>query len=288
MKRLRYLLEAIPVYAAYGLLRMLPLDTAACVGAWIGREVGYRLPVNQVARTNLARALPEIGESAREDILHAMWARLGRTVAEFCHLDDPTLRGRIPLRTPEMLVKLKESGRPLLFLSGHLGNWELAPLAAAMHGLPVMLIYRRTNNPYVNHLVVRVRAGHLRGAFGKGRGGIRHLIRSLKEGQPVALMVDQKENGGQPVPFFHAPAMTTPLPVQLARKTGAKLVMVRVCEGEEGRYVIDLLPLEVASGMTDSDNLAILERINGQFEAWIREAPQDWFWVHRRWPKEGS
>lgn len=289
LKQIRYLLEAVLVYALYGLLRWLPLDRAVQLGAALGRGLGRWLPVTQVARRNLAKAFPEVDEAARTEITFRMWERLGRTVAEFCHLDDPVLRGRMTVRNPELLEELRTSGQRVLFISGHLGNWELAPLAAAMHGLPVVLTYRPTNNPYVNRLIVRARLPHLRAAHAKGRGGIRHLVQALKAGQPVALMVDQKENGGWPVPFFHAAAMTTPLPVQLAWKTGARLVMLRVCECPEGRYAIELLPLEMPSGMREeSEVMAVLARINRQFEAWIRETPQDWFWLHRRWPKDNQ
>jgi KDO2-lipid IV(A) lauroyltransferase len=230
--------------------------------------------------------MPELTSQQRAEILRRMWEQLGRTIGEFPHLGRASFRSRVRLENATLLAALKKEGRRLIFLAGHLSNWEVCPLAASLEGMPITLTYRQTNNPYVNFLVEHTRQRYMAAGHRKGRGGMRHIVRALRKGDPVAMMVDQKENGGIPVPFFHAPAMTTPLPVQLAHKLDALLILVRARRTPEGHYQIDLLPLPLPSGMTESGVVPIVEHINRQFEEWIRERPEDWFWLHRRWPKE--
>jgi KDO2-lipid IV(A) lauroyltransferase len=287
MKKLRYLFEALPVYLAFGIFRLLPLPVASRAGACLGGWLGSRLPVRRVALKNLAAALPELGEARRNEVALAMWRQLGRTVAEFPHLGTPAFNRRIRQVNSPALEALRTSGQPVIFIAGHLNNWEVAPLAAHLYGLPLTLIYRQTNNPFVNILVDRVRCRYAASTHRKGRGGMRHLVQAVRDGRSVGMLVDQKENGGIPVPFFHAPAMTTPLPVKLARKTGAHLVMGRTLRNANGEYHMDILPLALPSGMTEENDAAQMAAINRQFETWIRETPEDWFWLHRRWPKEG-
>lgn len=286
MKRLRHVLEAVPAYLAFAIFSALPLPYAARTGAALGRWLGRWLSVRRVAEQNLSRALPELSPQERRDILVRMWEQLGRTVAEFPHLGRASFRSRVSIADASLFESLRKEDRPLMFLSGHLSNWEVAPLVASLEGFPMTLTYRQTNNPFVNFLVEHVRRRYTRAGHRKGRGGMRHIIRALRLHRPVGMMVDQKENGGIAVPFFHAPAMTTPIPVQLARKMDALLVLVRSRRTPEGGYQIDLLPLPLPSGMTEAEDATMVARINRQFEDWIRERPEDWFWVHKRWPKE--
>jgi KDO2-lipid IV(A) lauroyltransferase len=286
LKQIRYALEALPAYLAYGLFAVLPLPLASRMGATLGRWLGRLLPVRRVAERNLALAMPELSDARRAAILRGMWEQLGRTLAEFPHLGRLSFQAHLKLTPSPVMDALRGTSSPVVFLAGHLSNWEVAPLAASRYGLPLVLTYRQTNNPYVNWLVEGVRRRYIPAAHRKGRGGMRHLIRALQRGKAVGMMVDQKENGGLAVPFFHAPAMTTPLPVQLARKLNAPVILARTLRDEDGCYSMEILPMPLPSGMTEADDAEVLARINRQLEVWIRERPEDWFWLHRRWPKE--
>lgn len=286
MKKLRYPFEALPVYLAYFVFRILPLPVASRMGARLGGWFGTWLPVRRVALKNLAAALPELSDAQREAVAFDMWRQLGRTVAEFPHMGTPAFNRRVRQIPSAVMEGLRASGQPVIFIAGHLNNWEVAPLAMHLYGFPVTLIYRQANNPFVNILFDNVRRRYAISTHRKGRGGMRHLVQAVRDKRAIGILMDQKDNGGIPVPFFHAQAMTTTVPVKLARKTGAQLVMGRVRRDAEGGYFMDILPLSLPEGMTQEDDPAMLASINKQFETWIRESPEDWFWLHRRWPKE--
>jgi KDO2-lipid IV(A) lauroyltransferase len=120
----------------------------------------------------------------------------------------------------------------------------------------------------------------------KGGLAARRAIEALKEGRHLALLIDQKMNDGIPVPFFGRPAMTAPAVAQLALRFDCAVVPARVerTEGAHFRLVVSP-PLEIVrTGDRNADILALMTRINSVLESWIRERPEMWFWLHRRWP----
>src|SRR5690242_18436764 len=152
---LRERIEAALTLLYLRALAALPLDWASATGGAIARAIGPLLPVSRLARRNLAIALPELPPAEVRRVLRAMWDNFGRTIAEYPHLHDISCLGpgaRVELVGTEHVDRAAAAGRPILFFSGHFGNWEVAPLAAAQYGLRMAVVYRAANNPRVDAL----------------------------------------------------------------------------------------------------------------------------------------
>ncbi len=281
-------LEAAAVWLIFHFFRLLPLDLASAIGGWIGRTVGYRLVLTRRARHNLQRVFPDMPAARREAVLRAMWDNLGRTAAEFPHL--PEFRfgpgNRVEVEGWEHVQQLRDDGKPGLFFSGHLGNWELMGLCALRAGLPVHLVYRAPNNSRLEWVYQVGRGNEGVQLIPKGAAGARVALQLLKQGQHVGMLVDQKMNDGIAVPFFGIEAMTAPALATFALKYDCPVVAARVVRLGGARFRVCVEPpiRFDDTGDRHADILAAMTRVNGRLEGWIRQHPEQWLWLHRRWP----
>lgn len=286
-KELRQRLEAFAARAVWGVFAALPLDAASGLGGWLGRRIGPLLGgVNRVARRNLKAAFPEKSPAEIEAIIKDMWEHLGRVAGEFSHLKTIATE-RVELIGGEYIDLLRDDGKAGIFISGHMGNWELSGAVAALRGLPLHLIYRAANNPWVEDLYRKGRADASSALIQKGPEGARQTLAVLKAGGHLGMLVDQKMNDGVPIPFFGRDAMTAPAQAALATKFKCPLVPARIERLRSANFRMTILPpMEMpATGDGHEDRRILLTRINALFEGWIRERPEQWLWVHRRWPE---
>jgi KDO2-lipid IV(A) lauroyltransferase len=294
-RRLRRLLiypaEALAVYALYHLFALLPVDAASAIGGWLGRAIGPWLPASRRALDNLQKALPDLPPARHRAILRGLWDNLGRVMAEHPHLEriwDGETKGRVQVVGAEYLPKPDDTGRrPCLMFSGHLANWELLPVGASRHGLTLTSIYRRPNNPLIQRLITAGRHAGRGRLVPKGRDGARAIVAALAEGGTVAMLVDQKMNDGIAVPFFGQPAMTAPALAQLALKFRCPVLPARTERLGGARFRLTVLPpLPLPdTGNREADVRALMTQVNGLLESWIRERPEQWLWLHQRWPR---
>lgn len=292
-KRARYLLEYALVRAAFALFGALPLDRASALGGWIGRVIGPRLKITDRARRNMSRALPDLSETVRRTLIGDMWEHLGRVIAEYPHLGSFRLYDgddRVEVVGADHVDRLRDDGIGGLFISGHIGNWEIASLGATQRGMPLVHIYRAANNPWVDRLIERCRQPVGGRHYPKSGRGARNLLSALKDGEHLGMLVDQKYNEGIPVPFFGRDAMTAPTLAEFALRFGVPVVPARVERLTGARFRLTVLPpLEIPdTGDRAADVRAIMTQVNALFESWIRERPEQWLWLHRRWPKDES
>lgn len=281
LRKIRHALEGALIVFAVIFFRLLPLDAASALGGGIARVVGPFSKAHRTARTNLEQALPELGEQQHGKILGDMWENLGRVIGEYPHLSRPIMARRITVEGREHLERVRAEGKAALFVSGHFANWEVIPLTAALCGLPLEVIYREANNPVAEWLSRCIRASYTTGMHGKGRAGAVQAIRTLKEGLPLAMLVDQKQNDGSPLPFFGRIAMTTTAPAQLAIRFGVPMLVAHVVRTDGAHFHVTLEP--PVHYDTAADPVEAMAGVNLLFERWIREHPAQWFWVHKRW-----
>lgn len=284
-RRIGYPLEAVLVLGICRLFKALPLDRASALGGWIGRTVGPWLPNSARARRNLTRAFPEKGRAEIEAIVRGMWDNLGRTIAEYPHLEQIG-RERVEVVGAEHVDRLREDGKAGIIVTGHLANWEVQPVAARLHGLEVGAVYRAPNNPIVAELLLKLRGVAAGPQIPKGPDGARMLLRHLNGGGHVGILIDQKMNDGIPVPFFGRDAMTAPAAAVLGIKLNLPLCPTRTERLGGARFRLTVLPPEEypTSGDRNADVRILMERLNGLLEDWIRDKPAQWLWIHRRWP----
>src|SRR5438067_2161261 len=287
--RWAYRIEAWATALLFALLGWLPLDAASALGGMLARRIGPRLGVSNRARRNLRAALPELSATQIETILRGMWDNLGRVAAEYphlCHIRVFGAESRVETRGLEHLDQVLSAGRRVILFGGHLANWEVAALAAGQYGLDIAQIYRAANNPLVDRMIARLRGGNSE-LIPKGAVASRRAVAALRRGGHVSLLADQKLNDGIAVPFFGRPAMTAPALALLALRFDCAVLPARVERLKGAHFRLALYPpLELPrSGNRDADVAALMTAVSATLEGWIRECPEQWFWVHSRWPE---
>ncbi|MGR4867140.1 lysophospholipid acyltransferase family protein [Caulobacter sp. LARHSG274] len=282
--------EALGFDLFIGVVRLLGVDAASAFGGWLGRTFGPLSGAHKVAERNLRLAFPDKDQAWRAAMLKAQWDGLGRTFAEFPLMDKilPST-GRVEVVGQERLFQIAADQVPVVFVSGHLSNWEVMPAAIVDSGVTCEMTYRAANNPYVDERIKQSRFRYGVRLFApKGGDGARELLDAMKRGVSVALMNDQKFNGGVEAPFFGHPVRTAPGPTRLAIRFGTVLqpMSVQRIKGARFRAVVHAPIVLPDTGDRAADIESGVRLVNTFMEDRIRERPEDWFWVHRRWPNE--
>jgi len=290
-QKLRYGAEAAVFFSAIGFLRLFGLDGASALGGWFGRAIFSRTSSARRARDHLKKAYPEKSDTQIETVLIEMLDNLGRTTAEYAHLDKMKLHGadpRLSVTGTEHAEAAIASGKGVIFVSGHFANWEVMPFTAHQLGYESGEVYRPLNNPYVDRWMVRQRmANGPKQQIAKGAQGTKRIFTLLRGGKCILLLADQKTNEGLPAPFFGRDAMTTPAPAALALKLGSLICPASNERLGGARFRMKIYaPLEFTpSGDHDRDIHQLTILITEAIEKMVRERPSQWLWIHRRWPK---
>jgi KDO2-lipid IV(A) lauroyltransferase len=281
-----------------GLLRTTryfdPLKTANLFGR-ATRFIGRRLREDQIGRANLTAAFPEKSAEEIETILAGVWDNLGRVGAEFAHLDHiwdydpnhPENPSRIEFspRTKELFDQLRDDGKPALFFASHLGSWELPALGAVAHGLDAAILFRRPNIQSADRAIERIRAVKMGTLIPAGREAPLKLAQALQDGKHVAMLVDQYLTNGVEVTFFGRKTTANPMLARLRRQVECPIHGTRIIRLPNNRFRAELSeevkPAFDASGQIDVRGT--MQAITAVVEDWVREYPEQWLWLHRRW-----
>ena len=288
-------IEALAVRLLLGLFRALGPVRASNLGGAVARAVGPLLPVTRIADINLRLALPELDAAGRRGVIRGAWENLGRTAGEFPHIASLRQDAREgpgwEVVGEQTLLALKAHGGAAIFMSGHIGNWEVLPAACAAYGLPFSSMFRASANPAVDAIVVGLRRAAI-GApvpmFSKGAAGAKAAVGHLRNGGYLGLLMDQKLNDGVQATLFGHPAMTAPAMAALALRFRCPVIPGYVQRIGPARFRLVCEPPMVPpdTGNKQADVLAMTQAMNDTLERWIRARPESWLWMHRRWPKE--
>ncbi|CAK9039500.1 3-deoxy-D-manno-octulosonic acid transferase (Kdo transferase) (Lipid IV(A) 3-deoxy-D-manno-octulosonic acid transferase) [Durusdinium trenchii] len=258
----------------------------------IDRRRPALMKYQQRAITNMKHALPDWTEQDIKQVMGDVWENLGRTGAEYAHLDKLHIDGKNPRIEHDGFDRIRNqdgSFQQVIFVTGHFANWEIPAICAKQLGVSFGVIYRAANNPLVDELIIHKRAATMtRVQAPKGRRGARELVAMLRNEYSVAMLVDQKLNDGISVPFMGRNAMTAPAAARMALKFNVPLVPIRAVRlnGAHFRVTVeDAIQFE-PSGDTGADVYALTEKINKKLEEFVRTQPAQWLWFHRRWPKD--
>jgi Kdo2-lipid IVA lauroyltransferase/acyltransferase len=290
---MRHRAVAALVRALFALVRALGPDRAGALGGFVARRAGPLAKAHRIALGNVAAAFPGLPAAEHRRIVDAAWDNLGRTAAEYVHLEriwdfepgDPC--GRIEV-APEVVARfeaLRQDGKPALFFAAHLANWELPAVAAARHGLPSAVLYRTPNNRAVAQDIRRLREGLMGRLIAADVAAPVRMMEALDEGLHVGMLIDQRFGRGPRVPFLGREAASNPLLARLARRFDCPVHGARAIRLPGGRFRLELteaveLPRDARGRVDVEAATALLNRI---VEGWVREHPGQWLWMHRRW-----
>jgi len=290
--------EAAVGAATIGMLRTTryfdPVKTANLFGR-VTRFIGRRLREDRVGRENLTAAFPEKSQEEIETILAGVWDNLGRFGAEFAHLDHiwdydvdhPEKDSRIEFgaRTKQLFDQLRDDGKPALIFTSHLGSWELPALGAVAHGLDCAILYRRPNSESADRAIERIRAVNMGTLIPAGRDAPLKLAEALKNNQHAVMLVDQYLTNGVEVTFFGRKTRANPMLARLLRQVECPVHGVRIIRLPGHRFRAELSeevkPVRDAAGQIDIQGT--MQAVTSVVEGWIREYPDQWLWLHRRW-----
>ena len=256
------------------------------------RHIGPWLSEHRVGRANLVAAFPEKSSEEIERILAGAWDNLGRVAMEFVHIDRFTVSdasGDADATVDEASwrqIQAVQSGGPVLCFCAHLANWEIPASFTRYAGVDSTILYRPPNIRAVAEEIRKLRAGCMGTLVPSGFDAPIKLARALEQGSNVGMLIDQHEMRGVDVTFFGRPCKASPLLAKLARHFDCPILGLRAIRlPDRNKFLIEVTapiePLRDHEGKVDV--LGTTQKITSVVESWIREHPEQWLWLHRRW-----
>lgn len=253
-------------------------------------RIGPKLDGHTKLRRNVNRAFPERSPHARRLLARGAWGAFGQVLAEYPHLETLCRHEadeRLEVVVYDESARWYRKERPAVFVTGHLGNWEMSGVPLGIMGVPLTAVYTPNPNPLIDAMIQERRRALFCEMITKD-SGVRELIRQLERGRSLGLLVDQRVDSGEPVPFFGRPSLTTLVPARLALKLGLEMVPTRVERLPGGRFRVNFLEAVSPRDRTQDRHkqaFDMMSQVNALFESWIRMRPSQWHCMKRRWSK---
>ena len=291
LRWVRWRLEAGAVGLFWRICSILPPEKASALGERCLSAIGPGLPKSADMERNQRLAFPELGAAERKDLLRRTWGNTGAVLGEYPHFD--VLCFKEFEKHFEIVEKVDfddyRAGRKNgIFVTAHLGNWEVSVIAALRLGTPLTVVYAPIKNRFLERIVLRRREG-LRCKVVSRAEGARPLVRELAGGGSLGLVIDARDDDGEPVPFFGMDKMSTVFPARLAMRANCDLIPTRVERLGHARFRITLhAPVRPNPelGSHKEQAIAMMTEVHRMFEQWIRERPHQWLCNKRAWAKD--
>jgi Kdo2-lipid IVA lauroyltransferase/acyltransferase len=259
------------------------------------RKAGPYFKEHQLGRANVRAALPEKSDAEVEQILAGVWDNLGRMAIEFAHLDEFCVEGfgtptadviTYPPQSKERYERIVKSGKATISFAAHLANWEVPAVGAKILGVKSAVLYRRPNIAAIDDLIVKLRAPLMGDLIPTSLDAPVKLARLVQSGVHVGMLADQHFTKGVEVTFFGRPCLANPLIALLARQTELPIHGARVVRKPDGNSFWGEVSDEVTPVRDNNGRIDIagtMQAITTVIEGWVREHPEQWLWLHRRW-----
>ena len=289
--QLIYFIQAQIAKLFLTLYRLAGLRMGSWLGSLLGAALGKIARERHIAADNLRQALPHLSEVEQKRVLAQCWRQLGRLVGEFPHIEKIAREAdsRVQIIGAEHVKAALPNGGAAMFLSGHFSNWELMMLGIQRLAGKTGSLYRRANNPYMEAWVISQRSAFMPVQIPKGSDGAKVMIKLLKDGTSLGVLVDQKLGRGDPIDFFGRATKAPSASIKLARRFGIPIIPTVIRRREDGpdkvHFVQHFFP---AIEVPKTDNMqhdidTAMRQVYDHLEQWIGERPEEWFWQHDRW-----
>ena len=285
MKKIKYFFEFLIISSLFIIYKFLGLKISSHFSGKLFETFGPIFRSKNLIKTNIQRAIPKINTSKIKIITKDMWNNYGRTLSEYMFLKgfrNDQFRSNINITGKEILEKIRLEKTPVIFISGHFGNFELMAMEIEKSGVNISAIYRPLNNIFLNILMERIRKKYIcKNQIKKGTSGVRELLRLYKKGYSIALMIDQRVSQGIKSKFFNEEAFTTTIPAQFIKKFNCKVVPISIERHNGINFNIKVeKPIEFSK---NSSTEKITRELNIWLEKTILKNPGQWIWSHGRW-----
>ena len=285
MIKIKYFLQFICISILLIVYKLLGIKYSSILSGKLLEIIGPIFRSKTICNQNLSIAFPELDASQRRNILRKMWCNYGKMFAEYVYIGqfrNSDLSKKITVENEDELKKIKNSSKPVIFISGHFNNFELMAMCIEKSGINLAAIYRPLNNLFLNPLMEKIRKKYIcKNQIKKGTSGTKELLKKFKDGNSIALMIDQRVSEGIKVDLFNKRALTTTIPAQFVKKYGAKIVPVYIERFENNDFKIKIY--ESLEFSNDDTIEFITLSLNKILEKMIIKNPDQWIWTHNRW-----
>ena len=285
MKLIKYFFEFIFIITFFFIFKIIGYKNSISLGEIVGKKIGHFFRNNTKIQKNLENS--NIGNSyeEREIIINDMWGNYGKIFAEYIFMkkfrESNSMRN-IEIIGQDILDRIKENNKPVIFISGHFNNFELMAMHLEKSDIDLAAIYRPLNNKFLNPIMERIRKKFIcKKQIKKGISGTKEILKYFKTGTSIALMVDQRVSEGISCNFFNRKALTTTIPAQFVKKFNCKIVPVYIERIKQDKFRLEIYkPLEFSK----AENIeTITANINKIIEEMVKKNPTQWIWTHNRW-----
>ena len=285
MKNITYFFQFLLAIISFILFKFFGAYLSSKISGKIFEKIGPFFRSKNIIVSNIKRAIPNISNEKLKNITFMMWNNYGRIFAEYIFIKDfryGKLNSKIEIIGKEILEDIKKSNKQVIFVSGHLSNFELMAMCLDKSGIKLCAIYRPLNNIFLNKVMERIRKKYIcKNQIKKGIGGLKNLITLKKKNFSTALMIDQRVTEGILSNFFNEKALTTTVPAQLVKKFDIPIVPVYIERIKDINFKILInQPIKFSK---DTSIQTITDELNQVLEGMILKNPDQWIWSHNRW-----
>ncbi len=285
MKGIKYFLEFLLWIILFLIFKIIGFKNSSNIGGKIGEIFGPFIRSEKILKKNILNAFPNIDNNSLKKIKKDMWNNYGRTFAEYAFIKEfknGKLENNLKIEGIEILHKIIDEKKPVLFLSGHFANFELMAMVIERSGINLAAIYRPLNNFFIEPYLTRLRKNNIcKVQIKKGLNGIKEIFRFLKNNYSIAMMIDQRVRQGERIDFFKKKAHTTNLPALLAKKFKCQIVTIKIKRYENYKFKITIEKPVIFSETETVGSITL--KLNSWLERTILENPSQWTWTHDRW-----
>ncbi len=286
MNNLKYFAQFLVILVLFFIFKIIGLKFSSLLSGFIFKFIGPLFRSNKISYSNLSRALPELSDVAKKNILKNMWNNYGKILAEYIFLKDFRLSKKfssnIIIENQEELEKIKKDSKPVIFISGHFNNFELMAMHIEKSGIDLAAIYRPLNNIFLNPIMEKIRKKYIcKKQIKKGISGTKEILKNFKNGTSIALMIDQRVSEGIQSNFFNDKAFTTTIPAQFVKKFDANIVPVYIERLEANKFKLKIFNKIKFSKNESLESITL--SLNEILEKMIIQNPEQWIWTHNRW-----
>ena len=285
MKHIKYLLQFFLIIISFVIFKILGPSLSSKLGGKIFEKIGPFFRSKEIIRSNILKAFPEIDNKKINELSRLMWNNYGRVFAEYIFIKEfrlGKLSSNIQIEGQEILEEIVKSNKQVVFVSGHLSNFELMAMHLEKTGIKLAAIYRPLNNIYLNVIMEKIRKKYIcKNQIKKGIAGLKKLLILKKNNLSTALMIDQRVSEGILSKFFENNALTTTIPAQLVKKFNIPVVTIFIERTKNLNFKI-IVNKPIYFDKDDSIQ-NITDKLNKILEKMILKKPDQWIWSHNRW-----
>ena len=285
MKNFKYFIQFIFVILSFTIFKILGPNLSSNIGGKIFERIGPLFRSKKIILSNIRKVIPNINTENEKKLINSMWNNYGRVFAEYMFIKNfriGNLETNINIEGQEILDEIKKNNKQVVFISGHLSNFELMALSLEKKNIKLAAIYRPLNNIFLNPIMEKIRKKYIcRNQIKKGIGGLKKLINLKKNNFSTALMIDQRVSEGILSDFFKEKALTTTIPAQLVKKFNIPIVPVYIQRIKQINFKIKIKdPIFFSKEKSIQE---ITDELNIELEKMIIQNPEQWIWSHNRW-----